>query len=777
MKKFLLILAMMLPCLGAWAVTQPETGVYVISGGTTTEPRGNLAACVGIENFPALSNITWSAHSGKSVPAIDNGEHWYVLKIANRYVIYNLGNNKYLVKDGNDINFGDTPYLWQILDNGNYNSIYDAVGTYISFACGTKPSASTRNVKFNNSATDGGSLHTFTTVADGATTYAETINTVNANAPEELSCELTDEFGNVYTGTFAGYANEVPSFVGISMSSIKWENKKFYANITFPFPVSNEETTKKLMINGYNSTDQSFKWYVKENTYIKVNENSAPTTETINNYLWAIYPTFNEGQFTYTIKSIATEKFITSTTLTAGHGDNTLGLADTGVAFELVSNRGYAFKVTDKTLYLSINTSKDDKGEQPVGLHGSLHDGTSVGFIPYVIKYTLTDAANNTFTGEYEGWAGHQTEPTFTGAKGYTLSNQVWDANANTLSATIDFKYPVSKVGETPNEILLDLYRSQNKTTAKYLRAVGGRVKVQPAETAAVDVNAHWAIYPSYENGKFNFAIMNIATGKYIYSNAENNSSKLGDASDVILNATGSKFIIAGDGNDFRFADRENLYLSINSDADADVLLGVHRSAHNGTQMSATAVTSYGVKVGETTYATFYAPKAVTIPENVEAFAVTATNDGRATLTKIENTIPANTGVILKATEAGVYNFAVAEEVEEVENLLEGTVIATMVEGPAYVLGNVEGIGLYNAKLTENKFLNNGYKAYLPASAVSTTAQALRFNFGGTTGIEDAVVAPSFDANAPIFDLSGRRVMNTVKGGIYIQNGKKFIVK
>ena len=32
-------------------------------------------------------------------------------------------------------------------------------------------------------------------------------------------------------------------------------------------------------------------------------------------------------------------------------------------------------------------------------------------------------------------------------------------------------------------------------------------------------------------------------------------------------------------------------------------------------------------------------------------------------------------------------------------------------------------------------------------------------------------------ADAPIYDLSGRRVLNTIKGGIYIQNGKKFIVK
>ena len=87
---------------------------------------------------------------------------------------------------------------------------------------------------------------------------------------------------------------------------------------------------------------------------------------------------------------------------------------------------------------------------------------------------------------------------------------------------------------------------------------------------------------------------------------------------------------------------------------------------------------------------------------------------------------------------------------------------------------NEEGVKV--GKETGTCFLNNAGKAYLPASAITTTQGVLRFNFGGTTAIE-SVLNNSTDANAPIYDLSGRRVMNTVKGGIYIQNGKKFIVK
>ena len=166
----------------------------------------------------------------------------------------------------------------------------------------------------------------------------------------------------------------------------------------------------------------------------------------------------------------------------------------------------------------------------------------------------------------------------------------------------------------------------------------------------------------------------------------------------------------------------------------------------------------------------------MTIPENVEAFAVTAINDndGWVTLAKIENTIPANTGVVLKAAAAGVYNFAIAEDVEEVENLLEGTVVATMVDGPAYVLGNVNGVGFYNAKLTDNKFLNNGYKAYLPVVSGAALSANLRFDFGGTTAIEEVETEV---AETVIYDLTGRRVNEITKAGVYVVNGRKILVK
>lgn len=46
-----------------------------------------------------------------------------------------------------------------------------------------------------------------------------------------------------------------------------------------------------------------------------------------------------------------------------------------------------------------------------------------------------------------------------------------------------------------------------------------------------------------------------------------------------------------------------------------------------------------------------------------------------------------------------------------------------------------------------------------------------------TEGIQNVVAGPAFDANAPIYDVVGRQVTTPLKKGIYIQNGRKFIVK
>lgn len=188
-------------------------------------------------------------------------------------------------------------------------------------------------------------------------------------------------------------------------------------------------------------------------------------------------------------------------------------------------------------------------------------------------------------------------------------------------------------------------------------------------------------------------------------------------------------------------------------------------------------VTVLPVKVSAAGYATLYAPVALTLPAELKAYTVTV-NGESAMLNEIEGgVIPANTGVVLEG--AGDYTLTVGGEATAVEgNELLGTVAASYITADAYALGLVDGeVGFYTATKNQQEgasWLNNGFKAYLPKNQGASLA--LRFNFGGnTTAIESVLIGA--DANAPIYDLSGRRVNNAVKGGIYIVNGKKVYIK
>ena len=182
--------------------------------------------------------------------------------------------------------------------------------------------------------------------------------------------------------------------------------------------------------------------------------------------------------------------------------------------------------------------------------------------------------------------------------------------------------------------------------------------------------------------------------------------------------------------------------------------------------------------------ATLYLGFNARIPSAVEAYTVTAVNNGWVTLTQVTGVLPLNQGVIIKAT-AGTYKLfnETTATADVTGNLLEGSAYNKNIDEEAYVLGNVDGkVGLYKAEMNQldgDAWLNNANKAYLPASSVpNKTVEFYGFDWGGTTGIEniEGVAGNNFGEGA-IYDLTGRKINSIAVTGIYIIDGKKVFIR
>lgn len=175
--------------------------------------------------------------------------------------------------------------------------------------------------------------------------------------------------------------------------------------------------------------------------------------------------------------------------------------------------------------------------------------------------------------------------------------------------------------------------------------------------------------------------------------------------------------------------------------------------------------------------ATFSAPFATIIPEGVKAYYVSA-KDTQASMTAIEasQAIPANQGVIL-TSESGTSVTMVPAADETAATISDNKLghsagaAKTLTAGEVYILANgTSGTAFYPCQAGDLAM----NKAYLLGNE---GGKAITMNFGNTVTAINGIATNAANAQAPIYDLSGRRVMSAAKSGLYIQNGKKFIVK
>ena len=180
---------------------------------------------------------------------------------------------------------------------------------------------------------------------------------------------------------------------------------------------------------------------------------------------------------------------------------------------------------------------------------------------------------------------------------------------------------------------------------------------------------------------------------------------------------------------------------------------------------------------GDKKYASAYLPFSVSAVDGATAYVGALNADKNAIDMKGVSGVPANTGFVLvgngsKATLT-IGNAAAIEGVNALIGTNTGVTFTDATPRANYLVFGVNDnkVGFYTPSNSVPAIPAN--KAYINASALNINAVAL--NFGGNVTSINAATLINGENNAPIYDLSGRRVWAPVKGGLYIQNGKKII--
>lgn len=782
MKKILLMLAMLLPCVGAWAEvatlkvsTDAQKYYYVIKSLRTSKYayyNGDKAQ-LGQQANP--TNLTSAEDLKKYL--------WYVTADGENYKLHNEATTNIYAACDSFTETGATVYIKE----NPYRAGYVCVSTTedLSANCWDDQGNHTKVGNYNPRQDDNeGTSWEFIEIEDQVATVAYT---------------LTDNAGNSFNGTFTGWSREmypvVTGVAGYTLSNIAYGNRNVTATVNFPFPVSKVDGTTNwtfIFTNAFADGDRAYIYVNNSGKIVSKSTKAANGTYgylptgiegEVQKWMWAIYPTLTNGKFTFQIKNAYTSKYVPAATkqTTTIYVSEEAGYFSWGTC---IGNNGFYLDGNANLFWGAASSTQGEKDCLIWNKQGSTHKGCNLEFTNPIYTGTINIVDNNDNEYSYLGLINYTNDetdaeyPNLSGIIEDWITDVTW--NEGVCNIKITFPFPVS------NNYQLNATQIANFNNNQLWNAVGNDVKVQKIGTPSSSeiATSLWGIYPTFENGAFTYKVKNVATQSWVTVNKT--TSSFNTQGTVTLTEEGTKLdIINWLGSPCFKLINGTVYLTINGSSDSNVYLATYtggNNSHGGNKLHFPKAT-YTVTVGATGYATLYTPIAGTFAGGVKTYAIESASGNSATL-KEKTGVAANQGAIVEA-DPGTYTFtAGAVESDWTNNKLWGSAVNTYVAGEAYVLALVDSEAvLALADLNKDEagatgtthFLNNAGKAYLPASAVSTTAQVLRFNLGGTTAIES--VLNGADANAPIFDLSGRRVNNAVKGGIYIQNGKKFIAK
>ena len=187
------------------------------------------------------------------------------------------------------------------------------------------------------------------------------------------------------------------------------------------------------------------------------------------------------------------------------------------------------------------------------------------------------------------------------------------------------------------------------------------------------------------------------------------------------------------------------------------------------TSVAVTLTTSFEATVSAAGYATF----AVNAPLDFtgkEIKAYLGTIDGtKLTFTRTDK-VPASTGMLLVKEGGATENIPLAESATGT-SCLTGVLVQTTLDADDYILNVVGGeAGFYKAGTYTTL---GAHKAYI-AKATAGEVKSFAINFDDTATAVQVIKAVT--GNEDVFNLAGQKV-NKAQKGVFISNGRKFIVK
>jgi len=191
------------------------------------------------------------------------------------------------------------------------------------------------------------------------------------------------------------------------------------------------------------------------------------------------------------------------------------------------------------------------------------------------------------------------------------------------------------------------------------------------------------------------------------------------------------------------------------------------------THLQLEEVESVPVHLNSAGLATFTPAHDMVVPNDVEIYVASQydTAHQRINLSQVQgNVIPADTPVLLYGAASTTIQLTYSDEEDGAPAISVNAFRGSFV--PSAVPAGQEGRVLNGGEFVKVDPSNvRGMRAFVSAAPSAGTRTALAFP--GVTAVESVKTAS--EAEAPIYDLSGRRVTKPVAGQIYVQNGKKFL--